>query len=130
MSLFQQETGVTARDCVIDEENNRIIFLVDQDKMGVAIGRNGANVKRLEKRVGKSIELVGYSENLEELVKNLMAPARVKSIRVVQGNDRKTIYITVEPEDKGLAIGKAGRNVSRARLILKRYADIDSVVIV
>jgi len=60
----------------------------------------------------------------------LMAPARVKSIRVVQGNDRKTIYITVEPEDKGLAIGKAGRNVSRARLILKRYADIDSVVIV
>jgi len=69
--LFQQETGVTARDCIIDEENDRIIFLVDQDKMGVAIGRNGANVKRLEKRVGKSIELVGYSENLEELVKEL-----------------------------------------------------------
>ncbi|MGC9106338.1 MAG: NusA-like transcription termination signal-binding factor [Thermoprotei archaeon] len=130
MFLFQQETKVTARDCIIDEENNRIIFLVDQDKMGMAIGRNGLNVKRLEKKFGKSVELVAYSENLEELVKNLMAPARVKGIRVVQGQDKKTIYITVEPEDKGLAIGKAGRNVSRAKLILKRYADIDSVVIV
>ena len=130
MSLFQQETNVTARDCIIDQENNRIIFLVDPDKMGMAIGKDGVNVKRLEKRIGKSVELVSYSENLEDLVKNLMAPARVKGIRVVQGQDKKTIYITVEPSDKGLAIGKGGRNVSRAKLILKRYADIDSVVIV
>jgi len=130
MSLFQQETNVTARDCVIDNENNRIIFLVDPEKMGMAIGKDGVNVKRLEKRIGKSVELVAYSENLEDLVKNLMAPARVKGIRVVQGQDKKTIYITVESSDKGLAIGKGGRNVARARLILKRYADIDSVVIV
>lgn len=130
MSLFQQETNVTARDCIIDQENNRIIFLVDPDKMGMAIGKDGVNVKRLEKRIGKSVELVSYSENLEDLVKNLMAPARVKGIRVVQGQDKKTIYITVEPSDKGLAIGKGGRNVARAKLILKRYADIDSVVIV
>lgn len=106
MSLFQQETNVTARDCIIDNENNRIIFLVDPDKMGMAIGKDGVNVKRLEKRIGKSVELVAYSENLEDLVKNLMAPARVKGIRVVQGQDKKTIYITVEPSDKGLAIGK------------------------
>ena len=129
MSLFQDITRVTARDCIIDEENNRIIFLVNQENMGIAIGKNGSNVKKLEKLLGKSIEIVGYSDNLEDLVRNLMAPAKVRSIKVVQSNSKKTIYINVDPQDKGIAIGKGGRNVARAKLILKRYMDIDSVII-
>ena len=130
MSLFQDITRVTAKDCIIDEKNNRIIFLISPEFMGIAIGKNGSNVKKLEKLLGKTVELVAYSDNLEDLVKNLMAPARVKSIKVVQSNSKKTVYISVEPQDKGLAIGKNGRNVDRAKLILKRYMDIDSVVIV
>lgn len=130
MSLFQDVTRVVARDCIIDENNGRIIFLIDPQNMGVAIGKNGINVKRLKKLIGKDIEIVGYSENLEELVKNLMAPARVKNIKVVQSNsNRKTIYIYVDPQDMGMAIGKNGRNVARAKLILKRYMDIDNVII-
>lgn len=129
MSLFQDVTRVTAKDCIVDEENNRIIFLVNPENMGIAIGKSGSNVKRLEKLIGKSIEIVGYSDNLEDLVKNLMAPAKVRSVKVVQSNSKKTVYINVDPQDKGLAIGKNGRNVSRAKLILKRYMDIDSVII-
>jgi len=129
MSLFQDITRVTARDCIVDDENNRIIFLVNQENMGTAIGKNGLNVKRLEKLIGKSIEIVGYSDNLEDLVRNLMAPAKVRSVKVVQSNSKKTVYITVDPQDKGIAIGKGGRNVTRAKLILKRYMDIDSVII-
>ncbi|BAK54216.1 MULTISPECIES: NusA-like transcription termination signal-binding factor [Sulfolobaceae] len=129
MSLFQDVTRVTARDCIVDEENNRIIFLVNPENMGTAIGKNGSNVKRLEKLIGKSIEIVGYSDNLEDLVRNLMAPAKVRSVKVVQSNSKKTVYINVDPQDKGLAIGKNGRNVTRAKLILKRYMDIDSVII-
>jgi len=130
MSLFQDITGVTARDCIIDDRNNRIILLINPESMGVAIGKNGLNVRKLEKLINKSVEIVGYQENLEDLVKNLMSPARVKTIKVVQSNSKKTVYITVEPQDKGIAIGKNGRNVERAKLILKRYLDIDSVVVV
>nr|CAA32928.1 unnamed protein product [Sulfolobus acidocaldarius] len=130
MSLFQDITGVTARDCIIDDRNKRIILLINPESMGVAIGKNGLNVRKLEKLINKSVEIVGYQENLEDLVKNLMSPARVKTIKVVQSNSKKTVYITVEPQDKGIAIGKNGRNVERAKLILKRYLDIDSVVVV
>jgi len=35
----------------------------------------------------------------------------------------------VHPEDKGLAIGRGGRNISRARILAKRYFDIDNVII-
>ncbi len=130
ISLFQDVTKAVVRDCIIDNENNRIIFLVEGKDMGMAIGKGGVNVKKLRKVIGKDIEIVAYSDNLEELVKNLMSPARVKSIKIINSNSRKSVYITVDPQDKGLAIGKNGRNVVRAKLILKRYMDIDNVVIV
>ncbi|AKA73545.1 NusA-like transcription termination signal-binding factor [Saccharolobus solfataricus] len=130
ISLFQEVTRANVRDCIIDNENNRIIFLVDSKDMGVAIGKSGINVKKLKKIIGKDIELVAYSDNLEELVKNLMSPARVRSVKVVNTSSKKSVYINIDPQDKGLAIGKNGRNVARAKLILKRYMDIDNVVIV
>ncbi|ARM75835.1 NusA-like transcription termination signal-binding factor [Acidianus manzaensis] len=130
LSLFQTVTKITAKDCIVDEENNRIIFLVNPQNMGVAIGKSGDNVKKLRKILGKDVEIVAYSDNLEDLVKNLMAPAKVKSVRVVDNDSKKSVYITVDAQDKGLAIGKSGKNVLRAKLILKRYMDIDSVIIV
>ena len=39
MSLFQNVTGATARDCVEDEKQDRVIFVVNTGKMGLAIGK-------------------------------------------------------------------------------------------
>ncbi len=130
ISLFQDITGATARDCIIDEENNRLIFLVKEGQAGLAIGKGGSNVKRLRKILGKDIEVVEYSDDFETLVKNIFMPARVRAVKVIEMHDgRRRVRITVEPRDKGLAIGRGGKNVSKARLILKRYHDIDDVVI-
>jgi NusA family KH domain protein, archaeal len=124
-------TKATIKDCIVDQETGRIIFLVKEGEAGLAIGKGGLNVKKLSKIIGKEIEVVEYADKLEELVKSIMAPARVRSVRVVENsNKKKSVYITVDPADKGLAIGRGGRNVARAKLILKRYYDIDSVVIV
>ena len=131
ISLFQDVTGASVRDCIIDDDNNRIIFLVRPGEVGLAIGRGGINIKRLRKLLEKDIEVVEYAEKLEDLVINALMPARVKSVKLVKtANGRKVVYVTVDPKDKGIAIGKGGRNVSKAKLILKRYFDVDSVVIV
>lgn len=37
--------------------------------------------------------------------------------------------VTVEPKDRGLAIGKNGKNVARARLLAVRHFGINDVVI-
>ena len=39
MSLFQNVTGAVARDCIEDEKQNRVIFVVNTGKMGLAIGK-------------------------------------------------------------------------------------------
>jgi len=48
MSLFQNVTKATARDCVEDETQDKIIFVVQEGKMGLAIGKGGSNIKSLK----------------------------------------------------------------------------------
>ncbi len=129
MALLQDLTGAVARDCIIDNENNRIIFVVRPGDAGRAIGRRGANINRLRRILGKEIEVVEYADDLETMVKNIFSPARILSVRTVQRNGRKILYVTVDPNDKGRAIGKGGRKVSIARIILKRYFGIDDIKI-
>ncbi len=128
MSLLNDITGVSARDCIIDEENGTIIFVVPPGQAGIAVGYKGRNVKRLSKILGKRIEIVEWADSLEDLVKNLFLPARVIAINLNRTPDgRRILYVKVNPSDRGVAIGKNGRNVRKARLILKRYYGIDVV---
>ncbi|MCX8184301.1 MAG: NusA-like transcription termination signal-binding factor [Sulfolobales archaeon] len=131
MALFSDVTGVDVRDCIIDSDSSAIVFIVPPGKAGLAIGNRGTNVKRLSKILGKRIEVIEWADNLEDFVKNLFLPARVLGTSLMKLKDsRKILYVRVNPEDKGLAIGKSGRNVNKARTILKRYFDIDVVSIV
>lgn len=130
ITLLQDLTGVSVHDCIISDENSTIIYIVAPGQAGLAVGKGGANVKRLSKILGRRIEIVEYADNLEGLVRNLFLPARVLSTRLVSVNGKKVLYVTVDPKDKGIAIGKDGRNVIKARLVLKRYYDIDVVSIV
>ncbi len=130
IALFQDLTRASVKDCIIDENENRIIFLVKPGDMGLAIGRNGINIKRLKKLLGRNIEVVEWADNIEQLAKNALAPARILNVKVLTTpSGKKKVLVTVDPQDKGVAIGKAGRNVARARMILKRYFDIDSVIV-
>jgi N utilization substance protein A len=130
MALFSDITGVDVRDCVIEPETGAIVFIVPPGKAGLAIGNRGVNVKRLSKILGKRIEVVEWADNLEDFVKNLFLPARVLGTSLMKLKDgKKVLYVRVNPEDKGLAIGKSGKNVNKAKTILKRYFDIDVVSI-
>jgi len=129
MALLQDLTGAIARDCIIDDENNRVIFIVRPGDAGRAIGRRGSNINRLRRLLGREIEVIEYADNLEDLVKNIFAPARVLSTRLVKRNGRNILYVVVDPADKGKAIGRGGKKVAIARIVLKRYHNIDEVKI-
>ncbi|HYW00211.1 MAG TPA: NusA-like transcription termination signal-binding factor [Candidatus Acidoferrum sp.] len=127
IALFENITGATANDCIID--NDRIIFVAKPGEMGLAIGKGGKNINMLRKMTGKPIEVVEFGDTVDGLVKNCLAPAKVKEIRITERPDRKIVVVEVDPKDKALAIGKNGRTIDKTRMLAKRYYQIDHVQI-
>lgn len=130
LSLFQTVSGVTAVDCVVDEGLNRIIFLVEKGKMGLAIGRNGMVIKHVERMVGRPVEVVEYSDDPKEFLKNCLDPRYVREVRVVdKEGGGKMLIALADSRKKGAVLGRGGKNAKRARLLLKRHFGIGDVKI-
>lgn len=129
IALFENITGATANDCIVDDEGDRIIFIAKAGQMGLAIGKGGKNINALRKMTGRPIEVVEFGDTVEDLVRNSLAPANVKEIRITERPDRKIVVVEVDPKDKALAIGKNGRTIDKTRMLAKRYYQIDHVQI-
>ncbi|MEM3673651.1 MAG: NusA-like transcription termination signal-binding factor [Candidatus Bathyarchaeia archaeon] len=130
IALFESISGASVKDCIIDEEQGRVILVVNEGQVGVAIGKGGRNIRILERMTGKKHEIIEYSEDPVQFIKNALKPANVKEVRLIQKTDGKTIaVVTVNPKDKGVAIGKNGKNAERLRFLAKRYFQIQNVSI-
>ncbi len=130
IALFESITNASARDCIIDEEQGRVIFIINEGQIGVAIGRGGRNIHTLERMTGKKHEIIEFSEDPVRFIRNALKPAGVKEVRVSERPDGKKIaVVAVNPKDKGVAIGKNGKNAERLRFLAKRYFQIQNVSI-
>jgi len=130
IALFESITGATAKDCVIDDDTNRIIFVIKKGDMGMAIGKNGVNIKRATKLIGRPVEVVEAGDSPEELIKNALFPAKVHAVKISKDTSGRLVaHVAVDPKDKGLAIGRDGLKIRRARILAKRYFDIVNVII-
>ncbi|MEM3755365.1 MAG: KH domain-containing protein, partial [Candidatus Bathyarchaeia archaeon] len=61
---------------------------------------------------------------------NALTPARIKSIRISEKSNKKVAIVEVDPKDKAIAIGKNGRTIEKTRMLVRRYFQIDHVIIV
>ena len=130
ISHFQKITKVTPRDCIDDEKQDRLIFVVNEGKMGLAIGKNGSNIKSLQNLLKRNIELVEYYDDPIKFLKNMLNSKLINEIKInTRADGSPQAIVLVNPNDKGLVVGRAGRNAEKARLLAKRYFDIPSVVI-
>ncbi len=130
MSLFQSVTGATARDFFEDENQDRVTFVVNSGKMGLAIGKGGIHIKSLQNILKKSVDLVEFDDDPGKFLSNLLNPKLVSEVKVSTREDgSKQAIVLVDPRKKGLVVGRDGRNAEKARLLAKRYFGIASVFI-
>ena len=130
MSLFQSVTGATARDCVEDEKKDRVIFVVNEGKMGLAIGKGGSHIKNLQNLVKRNVELVEYSDDATKFLKNILNSKLISDVKMnTRADGSLQAIVTVDPKKKGIVVGREGRNAEKARLLAKRYFEISSVLI-
>jgi len=129
ISTLEGLTGALAIDCIWEKEKNRVIFIVRRSDTGKVIGRGGTTIQKLREHFKKNIEVVEYSEKLEQFATNTLAPAKTKKVEIVEKPGKKIVIITVIPREKGRAIGKNGKNIHRSRFLLKRHFGVTNVII-
>ncbi len=130
MDIFSSITRISPKDCIIDKKLDRIIFLVKRGYVGNAIGRNGIHIKKLKNVFGKDIEIVEDDDQPERFIQNALVPASIEKVAVVRRKDKPTLaFVTVKRDQRGLAIGKEGRNIERAKVLAKRHFDIENIIL-
>ncbi len=128
IAQFENLTGAGARDCVVDEKFGRILFVINPGEMGLAIGKKGASVKKASDAFGKKVEVVEYNPDKVQFLRNCFLPVQIQVVTFEQDKDGAEVaYIEVQPEDRGLAIGKEGRNIIKAKKLAFRQFDLVNV---
>ncbi|MCL2786488.1 MAG: NusA-like transcription termination signal-binding factor [Methanomassiliicoccaceae archaeon] len=125
ISLFETITKANVIDCM--DADDKLVFVVEKGQGNIAVGKKGEHVIRLKDRTGKNIQVVEYSEDPEQFVKNVFHIYEPQKVVIEQRGNVTHATITVDPKLKGRAIGKAGKNLRIARDIVNRHHEIQSL---
>ncbi|MEM2095589.1 MAG: NusA-like transcription termination signal-binding factor [Candidatus Caldarchaeum sp.] len=129
IQMFETVTGAAVIDCV--EEGETLTFIVRQGDMRKALSNKGSKIKELVRVFKKRIKVVEFTTDASAFIKNLLYPAEViDPVKISERPDGKTVaMVTVNPRDKGVAIGKDGKNINLVRLLAKRHFNIEHISI-
>jgi N utilization substance protein A len=115
---------------VVDDKMERVIFIVNRGQMGLAIGKGGTTIRQLQNVVTRKVELVEYSDDASDFVRNILNPQMVNEVKITHRTDgSKQAVVLVDAKRKGVVVGKEGRNAEKARLLAKRYFQISNILI-
>ncbi|MFO7966012.1 MAG: NusA-like transcription termination signal-binding factor [Archaeoglobaceae archaeon] len=126
LTLFESLTGASLKDCIVEDE--KIVFVVRKGEMGAAIGKGGINIEKIKELVGKRVEVVEHSDDPVEFVENIFKPIDV-DVKLQEKDNKKVIQVSVNPQYKGLIIGKSGKNINKAKELAKRHHEIEDIMI-
>ncbi len=129
IAQFEKITGAGSRDVIDDGDDDRLIFIVNPGDMGYAIGKKGVNIKKASESFGKRIEAVEYSDDPAQFIRNCFHPAQVKEVQFSDYHGDQIAHVVIRDEDRGRAIGKAGKNLNRTKMLALREHDIQNIII-
>lgn len=111
-----REAGERSKVAVASEEDNI-------DPVGSCVGQRGTRVQTVIQELGgEKIDIVEWSDSMEALIENAIAPAKVISVTLIPEN--KQAIVKVREDQLSLAIGRGGQNVRLASKLVGLRIDI------
>jgi len=134
--LFEAEvpeiaSGVVEVKGIVREPGSRAkiaVFSNDEhvDPVGALVGQRGVRVAVVTSELGgEKIDVVEWSEDAGEYVKEALKPARIVDIELSEEENRAVV--TVDEDQQSLAIGRGGQNVRLAARLTGWKIDIRSL---
>lgn len=126
INLFESVTGVEAIQAIIEEDN--AYFIVPEGKAGMAIGKGGKVVQKLQNKLDKNVKIYEYSDNVGKFLNNLV-PTDLRGVDIDEDEEtgEKTVTITVPRDKKGRVVGKNGSKIEAIRTVLARTHNVSEV---
>ena len=113
-----REAGSRSKIAVYTEDENI-------DPVGACVGSRGGRVQAVvDELFNEKIDIITWSEDPVELIKNVLSPAVVE--QVIIGDEEKMATVVVPDHQLSLAIGKSGQNVRLAAKLCNWKIDIKS----
>ena len=115
-----REAGVRTK-VALYSTNDRI------DAIGSCIGERGSRIAGILKELkGEKVDLVLYSEDPAEFIKNAMTPAKDVIVSIPDAEERNALVI-VNNDNLSQAIGKKGSNIKLASKLTKYHLEIKTM---
>jgi len=121
ISLFEAVTHAKVKDCIMGE---KLLFIIEENDMGRAIGKNGVNIKQLELKLRKKIKLCEYSSDVVQFVKNLIYPVEILGVK------EENNLITINAKNsiaRSMIIGREKQNLNHIKEVVGRYFEISDI---
>jgi N utilization substance protein A len=82
------------------------------DPVGTCVGVGGSRIKPILKELGtEKIDVIPWTESKEALVKQALKPAQIDRVELI---DNTSAHVWLNEDQRALAIGKMGQNISLA----------------
>jgi transcription termination/antitermination protein NusA len=134
--LFRQEvpemeTGAVEIKAIAREAGKRTKIAVHStvpgvDPVGTFVGGHGTRVQAVMNEIGdqEKIDIITYSDNINEFITNALSPAEVISIEI--NEEEKRAKVKVSEDQQSIAIGRGGQNVRLASRLTKYEIDLEA----
>ena len=130
IALFENMTGAMVKDCIIDDDNNKVTFVVKKGDMGLAIGKGGSTVSKVQRALDKGVEIIELDDDPVQFIRNILSPAELQNVKISKRKSgEKIATVSTDNVNKRIAIGKNGINIERAKLLANRLHNIDNIIL-
>ena len=129
ISHFKKGTGIDCRDCFV--EDGTIVFVTEPKKAGLAVGRQGENVRRLNRDLKKDIKIVEASGSAEDLTASFLYPLQAQNIFISEKSGQKVLNIQFgSPRERRFLLSDNLSKLKLLKVIVKRYfQDISDILV-
>lgn len=118
IAAIAREPGTRSKVAVISLAN-------EIEPVGTCVGAGGARVRAVVRELGgEKIDVIRWSPDVKELIKNSLEPASVLEMKVDEQS--KEAKVVVPDEELSLAIGKGGQNVRLTAKLTGYRVDVTS----
>ena len=119
INIFENVTKAKVKDCF--EEEDTLVFIVQEGQVKRAVGPGGQNIRKLSAMMKRKIKVIEFSGDVERFVINLLYPLRPRT----QLRDGALVLKAADSREKGQIFGREKTNLKRIQGIVSKYYKLE-----